>query len=58
MWRLHDTFAGGGRAPVGGGAKGVKDEGRGKELQLFLSVVGKAVVICEVVAAVGRARGC
>ena len=42
--------------PVGGGVQGVEDEGWGKELRSFLGMVGGAVVFCEVVAAVGRAR--
>ncbi len=51
--RLHDTFAGDGRAPVGGGAYCVEDEGRSEKLGSFHGVVGGAVVLCEIVAAVG-----
>jgi hypothetical protein len=54
VWQLHDTFAGGGRVPVGGGVQGVEDEGWGKELRSFLGMVGGAVVFCEVVAMAGR----
>ncbi len=56
MWRLHDNFAGGGWVPIGGGAQDVKDEDWGKELQLFLGVVGGAVVFCEVFPVGGRAQ--
>ena len=54
--RLHDTFAGDGQAPVGGGVYCVEDEGRSEKLGSFLGVVGGAVVLREIVAAVGGSR--
>ena len=55
MFWQHDTFSGGGWAPVGGGEQGLYDEKWGENLASFFLVVGAAMVLCPVVAKVGRA---